>query len=57
MCGVDKLHTNSGSIVMMVNSSPSLNDIETATGKYVASMNIQFLEKYQTNNIKIRGKS
>jgi ribosomal protein S6--L-glutamate ligase len=58
MCGMDILHVNSGPIVIKVNSSLGLNGIKTATGKYVASMITQFLEKNaKPNNNKIRGKS
>ncbi|MCW8908537.1 MAG: 30S ribosomal protein S6--L-glutamate ligase [Sedimenticola sp.] len=57
VCGVDLLRSNHGSVVMEVNSSPGLEGIENATGKDVASMIIQFIEKnakpYKT---KTRGK-
>jgi ribosomal protein S6--L-glutamate ligase len=52
---MDILHVNSGPIVIKVNSSLGLNGIKTATGKYVASMITQFLEKNaKPNNNKIR---
>ncbi len=45
MCGVDILRANSGPVVMEVNSSPGLEGIENATGKDVAKIVIQCLEK------------
>lgn len=45
MCGVDILRSNSGPVVMEVNSSPGLEGIENATGKDVAKIVIQCLEK------------
>ena len=45
MCGVDILRSNSGPLVMEVNSSPGLEGIETATGKDVAGMIYQLIEK------------
>lgn len=43
--GVDILRSNHGPVVMEVNSSPGLQGIEQATGKDIASMIIQFIEK------------
>jgi ribosomal protein S6--L-glutamate ligase len=43
--GVDLLRSNHGPVVMEVNSSPGLQGIEEATGKDVAGMIIQFIEK------------
>jgi ribosomal protein S6--L-glutamate ligase len=43
--GVDLLRSNHGPVVMEVNSSPGLQGIEAATGKDVASLIIQFIEK------------
>jgi len=43
--GVDLLRSNHGPLVMEVNSSPGLEGIETATGRDVAGMVIEFLEK------------
>ena len=43
--GVDLLRSNHGPLIMEVNSSPGLEGIETATGKDVAGMIIEFLEK------------
>jgi len=45
VAGVDLLRSNHGPVVMEVNSSPGLEGIETATGKDVASLIIQFIEK------------
>ena len=45
VAGVDLLRSNHGPVVMEVNSSPGLEGIENATGKNVAGMIIQFLEK------------
>ena len=44
-CGVDLLRSNNGPVVMEVNSSPGLEGIETASGKDIAGMMIEFLEK------------
>jgi ribosomal protein S6--L-glutamate ligase len=45
VAGVDILRSNHGPVVMEVNSSPGLNGIEHATGKDIAAMIIQFIEK------------
>jgi len=45
VAGVDLLRSNHGPVVMEVNSSPGLEGIETATGKDVASLIVQFIEK------------
>tara|TARA_R110001583_G_scaffold69365_5_gene196715 strand:+ start:4744 stop:5649 length:906 start_codon:yes stop_codon:yes gene_type:complete len=45
VCGVDLLRSNHGPVVMEVNSSPGLGGIETATGKDVAGLIIDFIEK------------
>lgn len=45
VAGVDILRSNHGPVVMEVNSSPGLEGIETSTGKDVAGMIIQFIEK------------
>ncbi len=55
MCGVDILRSNNGPVVMEVNSSPGLEGIETATGKDVAGMVFQFLEKSARGSTKTRG--
>ena len=45
VAGVDLLRSNHGPVVMEVNSSPGLEGIEEATGKDIAGMIIQFMEK------------
>ena len=45
LAGVDLLRSNHGPVVMEVNSSPGLEGIEEATGKDVAGLVIQFMEK------------
>ena len=45
VAGVDLLRSERGPLVMEVNSSPGLRGIEEATGKDVASMIIEFIEK------------
>jgi ribosomal protein S6--L-glutamate ligase len=45
VAGVDLLRSDRGPVVMEVNSSPGLEGIEKATGKDVASLVIQFIEK------------
>jgi len=45
VAGVDILRSNHGPVIMEVNSSPGLEGIEKATGKNVAGMIIQFIEK------------
>jgi ribosomal protein S6--L-glutamate ligase len=45
VAGVDLLRSNHGAVVMEVNSSPGLQGIETATGKNVAGLILEFIEK------------
>ncbi len=45
VCGVDLLRSNHGPVIMEVNSSPGLRGIEEASGKDIAGMIIEFLEK------------
>jgi ribosomal protein S6--L-glutamate ligase len=45
VAGVDILRSNHGPVVLEVNSSPGLEGIESATGKDVATMIVQFVEK------------
>ena len=45
VCGVDMLRSNHGPVVMEVNSSPGLEGLEQATGKDIAGMIIEFIEK------------
>ncbi len=62
VAGVDILRSNHGPVVMEVNSSPGLEGIETATGKDVANIIIQFMEKEinekatSTSRARTRGK-
>jgi len=57
VAGVDLLRSNHGPLVMEVNSSPGLEGIETATGKDVAGMIIEFLEKNaKRDKTRTRGK-
>ena len=48
VCGVDMLRSNHGAVVMEVNSSPGLEGVEKATGKDIAGMIIQHIEKHAT---------
>lgn len=45
VCGVDMLRSNHGSVIMEVNSSPGLRGIEETSGKDIADLIIQFIEK------------
>jgi ribosomal protein S6--L-glutamate ligase len=45
VCGVDLLRSNHGPVVMEVNSSPGLQGIEETSGKDIADLMIQFIEK------------
>ncbi len=57
VAGVDLLRSNHGAVVMEVNSSPGLEGIEQATGKDVASLIIEFIEKNaKPNKTRTRGK-
>jgi len=57
VAGVDLLRSNHGPVVMEVNSSPGLEGIERATGKDIASMIIQFIEKNaKAGRTRTRGK-
>ena len=51
VAGVDILRSNHGPLVMEVNSSPGLEGIETTTGKDVAGIIIQHLEKNSGPNM------
>ena len=44
VCGVDLLQSNTGPVVMEVNSTPGLEGIETATGKDVAGLIYDHIE-------------
>jgi len=55
--GVDLLRSNHGAVVMEVNSSPGLEGIEEATGKDVAGLIIEYIEKHaKAGRTKTRGK-
>jgi len=57
VAGVDLLRSERGPLVMEVNSSPGLEGIEEATGKDVAGMIIEFIEKNaKPHRTKTRGK-
>jgi len=57
VAGVDLLRSNHGAVVMEVNSSPGLEGIEQATGKDVAGLIIQFIEKNaRLNSTRTKGK-
>ncbi|WP_345971362.1 MULTISPECIES: 30S ribosomal protein S6--L-glutamate ligase [Sulfurimonas] len=45
VCGVDMLRSKRGPLIMEVNSSPGLKGIESASGKDIAGLIIQHLEK------------
>lgn len=45
VCGVDLLRSNRGPLVMEVNSSPGLEGIEKASGKDIACLMIEYIEK------------
>ncbi len=46
VAGVDMLRSNHGPVVMEVNSSPGLEGIENSSGKDVAGIIIEYLEKH-----------
>ena len=54
VAGVDLLRSKRGPLVMEVNSSPGLQGIELATGKDVADMMIEYIEKHSQKKSKIR---
>ena len=57
VAGVDLLRSERGPLVMEVNSSPGLEGIETSTGKDIAGMIVQFIEKNaKPNRTRTRGK-
>lgn len=57
VAGVDVLRSERGPLIMEVNSSPGLQGIEAATGKDVAGMIIEFLEKNaRPHRTRTRGK-
>lgn len=57
VAGVDLLRSKRGPLVMEVNSSPGLEGIETATGKDVAAIIVEFIEKHaKAGRTRTRGK-
>jgi len=57
IAGVDILRSERGPLIMEVNSSPGLEGIELATGKDIASLIIEFIEKNaQPHKTKTRGR-
>ncbi len=57
VCGVDILQSHNGPVVMEVNSSPGLEGIERATGKDVAGLIFEFIEREaKPNKTKTRGR-
>ncbi|MDX1696829.1 MAG: 30S ribosomal protein S6--L-glutamate ligase [Thiohalobacterales bacterium] len=57
VAGVDLLRSNHGPVVMEVNSSPGLEGIENASGKDIAGMCIEFIERNaRPNRTRTRGK-
>ena len=56
LAGVDMLRSSRGPLIMEVNSSPGLNGIETATGKDVAGMIIEYLERMDKNSTETKGR-
>ena len=57
VAGVDILRSNHGPVVMEVNSSPGLEGIESATGKDIAGMIIEFIERNaRPHHTRTRGK-
>lgn len=57
IAGVDILRSNRGALIMEVNSSPGLEGIEGVTGKDIAGMVIEFIEKNaKPHRTRTRGK-
>jgi ribosomal protein S6--L-glutamate ligase len=57
VAGVDIIRSNHGPVVLEVNSSPGLEGIETTTGKDVAGLMIEHIEKNaKKGNTRTRGK-
>lgn len=55
LAGVDMLRSSRGPLIMEVNSSPGLNGIETATGKDIAGIIIEYLERMDKNSTETKG--
>ncbi|MCD9466080.1 30S ribosomal protein S6--L-glutamate ligase [Photobacterium iliopiscarium] len=56
VAGVDLLRSERGPLVMEVNSSPGLEGIEKATGKDIAGMIIEYIEKHASQKTALRSK-
>ncbi|CEO41206.1 30S ribosomal protein S6--L-glutamate ligase [Photobacterium kishitanii] len=56
VAGVDLLRSERGPLVMEVNSSPGLEGIEKATGKDIAGMIIDYIEKHASKKTVLRTK-
>ena len=56
LAGVDIVRSNRGPVVTDVISSPDLQGIESATGKNLADMIIDNLEKLQPGKTRTRGR-
>lgn len=52
MAGVDLLRSNAGPKVLEINSSPGLQEIERASGKDVANLMVEFIEKNVKSNVR-----
>jgi ribosomal protein S6--L-glutamate ligase len=57
VAGVDLLRSERGPLIMEVNSSPGLEGIENSTGKDIAGLIIEFIEKNaKPHKTRTRGK-
>ena len=57
VCGVDRLRSKHGPVIMEINSSPGLEGIEKTTGVDIAKEIIKFLAKHaKPNKTKTRGR-
>ena len=57
VCGVDRLRSNHGPVIMEINSSPGLEGIESATGEDIAGKIIEFIaEEARAGKTKTRGR-
>jgi ribosomal protein S6--L-glutamate ligase len=54
VCGVDLLRSNRGPLVMEVNSSPGLEGIEKTSGKDIAGLMIEYIEKAIDNKTRLK---
>jgi ribosomal protein S6--L-glutamate ligase len=55
VAGVDLLRSERGPLIMEVNSSPGLNGIETATGKDISGMIIEYMENMDRASTATKG--